>query len=94
MHLPLAIAFASSPLLAAAPSVLTASWKPFLTTMPVWDYWPILSLPLCLGVAVVYKTTKCPDAARVPRESAILFLWIMLGLIAAAVVVQLVTVLN
>lgn len=87
MHLPLAIALISSPLLAV-------SWKPFLTTMPVWNYWPLLSLPLCLGVAIVYKTTKCNDAADVPRESAILFLWIILGLIAAAAIVQLVILLN
>lgn len=75
-------------------SLLAASWKPFLTTMPVWDYWPLLALPLCLGVAVVYKTTKCHDASEVPKESGILFLWIVLGLIAAAVIVQLVTIMN
>jgi hypothetical protein len=73
---------------------LAASWKPFLTTLPLWDYWPLLALPLCLGVAVVYKTTKCHDAGDVPKESGILFLWIILGLIAAAIVVQLVTILN
>lgn len=87
MYLPLALALITS-------SFLASSWKPFLTTMPVWNYWPVLSLPLCLGVAIAYKTTKCHDAADVPRESAILFAWIVLGLIAAAVIVQLVTLLN
>jgi hypothetical protein len=77
-----------------ASSLLAASWKPFLTTMPLWDYWPLLALPLCLGVAVVYKTTKCHDASEVPKESGILFLWIFLGLIAAAIVVQILTVAN
>jgi hypothetical protein len=76
------------------PWLLAASWKPFLTTMPLWDYWPMLALPLCLGVAVVYKTTKCHDPRDVPRESGILFAWIVLGLLAAAVIVQLVTMLN
>lgn len=71
-----------------------ASWKPFLTTMPVWDYWPLLALPLCLGVAIVYKTTKCGETKQIPKESAFLFGYIVLGLIAAAVIVQVVTVLN
>lgn len=79
--------------LAAIPT-LAATWKPFLTTMPVWDYWPLLALPLCLGVAIVYKTTKCGDTKLIPKESAFLFGYIVLGLIAAAVIVQVVTVMN
>lgn len=75
-------------------SMLAASWKPFLTTMPLWDFWYLLALPLCLGVAVVYKTTKCSDASGVPKEASILFLWIVLGLIGVAIGVELVTRLN
>ncbi len=83
-------------LLALAQTTTSTSfgWKPFLTTMPLWNFWYLLALPLCLGVAVVYKTTKCHDASEVPRESLQLFLWIVLGLIGAATVVQLVILLN
>lgn len=73
-------------LLAQAP----VSWKPFLTPMPIWDYWMWLLIPLSLGVAVVYKATKCATAAQVPKEAAILFAEIVLGMFAAAAVVALV----
>jgi hypothetical protein len=72
-------------------SILAASdpygWHPFLTPMPVWDYWFWLLLPLALGVAITYKTTKCASAAAIPREGALLALWIVTGLIAAAAAV-------
>ena len=61
-----------------------SGWHPFLTPMPVWGYWFWLVLPLALGVAVAYKTTKCSDVRAVPREAALLTLWIVGGLLAAA----------
>lgn len=61
-----------------------AGWHPFLTPMPVWDYWFWLLLPLALGVAVAYKTTKCASVTTIPREAAFLAIWIVGGLIAAA----------
>ena len=84
-------------ILAAESSFTVATpvnWKPFLTTLPVWDYWALLCLPLCLGVAVVYKTTKCGTSGEVPKEAAILFIWIVLGLLAAALAVMAVVALN
>ena len=60
-------------------------WKPFLTSMPVWDYWFWLLLPLALGVAMAYKSTKCDPASRIVREGLALSLWIVGGLIAAAI---------
>jgi hypothetical protein len=60
------------------------SWKPFLTPMPVWDYWFWLLVPLALGVALAYKCTKCHLASEVPKEAVVLTLWILGGLIAAA----------
>lgn len=78
-------------LLAAAPAASTGyGWRPFLTPMPVWDYWFWLLLPLALGVAVAYKTTKCASAATIPREAALLAVWIVGGLIAAAAAVAIV----
>lgn len=77
----------TSLLAAAAPggSGSSLGWRPFLTPMPIWDYWFWTLLPLAAGIAVVYKTTKTHDITRVPRESAILTAWIVLGLIAAAI---------
>ena len=56
---------------------------PFLQPMPVWNYWYLLLLPLCLGVAVVYKAIKCNSMKRVPREALAVTTWILVSFIAA-----------
>jgi hypothetical protein len=62
--------------------------KPFLQPLPVWRdaAWPWLLVPLCGGVAVVYKSIKCRYARQIPREAAVLSVWILLGMAAAAAV--------
>jgi hypothetical protein len=57
-----------------------AFWQP----LPVWDYWYILLVPLCLGISIVYKSIKCRTMRQVPREAAVIFLMIMMGMILAA----------
>lgn len=74
--------------------LLADGWRPFLTALPVWDYWFWLLLPLCAGVAVVYKTTKCRSADTIAREAAGLAIWIVLGLLGAAAAVAVVVRLN
>jgi hypothetical protein len=60
------------------------AWVPFVQPLPVWDYWYLLVLPLCAGLAIVYKSIKCDSMRRVPREAAVIFCTIVLGLVAAA----------
>jgi hypothetical protein len=60
--------------------------RPFLQPLPVWDCWPFLLLPLCLAVALVYKSIKCRKANQVPKEAAVLTAWILAGLAGAAIV--------
>jgi hypothetical protein len=62
------------------------AWIPFLTPLPIWTYWPALLLPLCAIVAIVYKSIKCASMNQVPREATALFLWILIGMAAAAVI--------
>lgn len=61
--------------------------RPFLQPMPLWNdaVWPWLLVPLCVGVAIVYKSIKCRTMREVPREAAVLSLWILGGMAAAAV---------
>lgn len=73
-----------------APSKPFPAWKPFLMPMPVWDYWFWLLLPLSLGVAVAYKSTKVAEVRLIPRDSLYLAVWIVGGLIAAAAAVAIV----
>ena len=62
------------------------AFRPFLEPLPVWDYWYLLALPLCVGISVVWKSVKCRSMSEVPRESAVVLLWILGGFAAAATV--------
>ena len=61
-----------------------AGWRPFLTPMPVWDYWYLLVLPLVVGVAIVYKTVKVESVKDLPRAALSTTLWILVGMIVVA----------
>ena len=67
-----------------------AEYVPFLRPLPIWDYWYLLLFPLCVGVAVVYKSIKTPDIRRIPWESLVISLWIILGMCGAALALVLV----
>jgi hypothetical protein len=63
------------------------AYTPFLDPLPVWASswgWPALLLPMCAAVAVVYKAIKCKYVNRIARESVVLFVMIVLGMMAAA----------
>ncbi len=67
------------------------AYIPFVDPLPVWDYWPWQILPLALAISIVYKSIKCRTVADVPREAAVLALWIVLSMIGVAAGVLLVT---
>ena len=60
------------------------AWIPFLYPLPIWDYWPWLLIPLTAGVSIVYKSVKCQSMKQVPREALVIFVWILVGMAAAA----------
>jgi hypothetical protein len=62
------------------------AYTPFMQPLPAWDYWYLLALPLCAAVSIVYKSIRCRSMRKVPREAAKALGWILLGLVAAAVV--------
>ena len=62
------------------------AYVPFLSPLPVWSYWPALLFPLCAIVAIVYKSIKCSSMSQVPREATALFIWILIGMAAAAAI--------
>ena len=66
--------------------------RPFLQPLPVWhDWaWPWLLVPLCIAVALVYKSIKCRYVRQIPREATVLTVWILLGMGAAAAVLTVV----
>ncbi len=63
----------------------------FVKPMPLWDYWYLLIVPLCMGVAIVYKAIRLEDMREVPKQALIICLWILGGMgLAAAVLAGLV----
>ena len=60
------------------------AYTPFMDPLKVWDYWPWLLLPLCLGVSIVYKSVREESMSRVPTEALKATFWIVAGMAAAA----------
>ena len=61
-------------------------YTPFVTPLPLWNYWPLLLLPLTAGVSIVYKSIKCRSMSTVPREAAGIFMWILIGMAVAGAI--------
>lgn len=60
------------------------AYTPFMDPLKVWNYWPWLLLPLCLGVSIVYKSVREESMSRVPAEALKATFWIVAGMAAAA----------
>lgn len=45
----------------------------------------LLILPLCLSVAVVYKTTRCANLKDIPVASLLLWVTIVIGMYAVGI---------
>jgi hypothetical protein len=61
-----------------------AGYRPFVNPLPLWDYWYVLLVPLCLGISIVYKAIKCHSMRQVPREAGEIFVTILVGMVLAA----------
>jgi len=62
------------------------AYTPFASPLPIYQYWWVLLFPLCVGVSIVYKSIKCAQMKTVPREAAAITMWILVGIVSAAVV--------
>ena len=69
----------------------TYQFRPFWTPAPVSDYWYLLLFPLCIALAVVYKSIKCAKMRDVPREATQILLMILGGIILAAILLAVLT---
>ena len=67
-------------------AILLGEYRLFLTPLPVWNYWYLLMLPLCMGVAIVYKALRIDTAGRLWREAAVIWLWILASMAAGAAI--------
>jgi len=55
----------------------------FTSAIPLTGPWRLVfMLPLCLSIAVVYKTTRCEDLRQLPLAALALWVTIVLGMFA------------
>jgi hypothetical protein len=68
------------------------AWTPFLEPIPIWSnaLWPWMLIPLAAAISIVYKSVKCRSMSQVPREALEIFMTILAGMVAAAVVLAVV----
>ena len=65
------------------------SYTLFVDPLPIWNYWPVLLIPLAAAVAIVYKAIKLPDMRDVPWQAFVITLWIVFGMAGGAVLLAL-----
>jgi hypothetical protein len=63
----------------------TSTFQLFRQPLPIWDYWYLLLIPLCVGISIVYKAIKCREVRQVPKEAGVICTVILLGMTLAAV---------
>jgi hypothetical protein len=66
-------------------ALASVGYRPFLDPLPVWDWWYLLIIPLTLLFSLVYKSVRCSDVRRIPREALVISFWILAFMVAAAV---------
>ena len=67
------------------------AYRLFHAPLPIDDYWVWFALPLVIAIAVVYKTLKGHPPRRLPREAGLLVIQILVFLVAAALLLSLIT---
>lgn len=70
------------------------TYRPFLTPLPLWDYWIWLILPLLIGLSVGWKAMKCEDLSRLPREALRLTIKMIFGYALAGAIVWAIVILT
>ena len=67
------------------------AWIPFLQPMPSpGSWWPLLLIPLSIGISMVYKAVRLERLNHYPREVAIMTGQIIGAMVVLAVVLGLV----
>ena len=74
---------------ATAPAALTAcaavlAYTPFVDPIDAHRWWFVLLVPMCLGVALAYKSVRCGDLSHYPRQVLVMTAQVLAGIIALA----------
>ena len=65
---------------------MLVAWIPFVGPMPsMGPWWPLLMLPLVLGVSMIYKALRVEKLAEWPREVLLMSAQIVGALVLLAI---------
>jgi hypothetical protein len=67
-----------------APFLGEYHYRPFITPLPLTDYRFFLAIPLCLAIAIVYKSVRCQSMQQVTRQALVLFVFILVVMVLSA----------
>ena len=70
------------------------AYTPFIDALPVHNEWYLLIIPIAIFIAIGYKSVRCTDMQRYPRDVFIFTMQILIGLgLLAALLTVVITVL-
>jgi hypothetical protein len=63
------------------------AWTPFIEPIPsIGSWWPLLLLPLSIGLSLVFRAIRTKDLADYPRDVIVMTLQIILAMIGLGLV--------
>jgi hypothetical protein len=58
------------------------AYRPFLDPLDVHNHWYLLIIPMALFLSLAYKAVRLPDLRDLPRQTLIMTLQVVFGMIA------------
>lgn len=69
--------------------LFTLAWRPMLDPMPIDGAWPLLLVPLSLGISIAYKALRVGSVSGYPRAVLVMTTQIVLAMIAMGIAANL-----
>ena len=65
--------------------MITLAYTPFVDAMGIHECWHLLIIPMSIFLAIGYKSVRCPDLSKFPREVLVFTIQVLGGLILMAI---------
>jgi prolipoprotein diacylglyceryltransferase len=62
--------------------VIFLAYRPFIDPLNLHAWWYVLLVPCAFLVAFTYKAIRIPNIKRLPRDTAVMAMQIILGMVA------------
>ena len=65
--------------------MITLAYTPFVDAMGIHEYWHLLIIPISIFLAIGYKSVRCNDLKKFPREVLVFTILVLGSLMLMAV---------